>query len=257
MRVYKQKVRVVCANCGKVEYVYPSRAKNYKCCSRKCIGEYNSKKYSQQVTLVCPICGETYKCKRSEINHHRTCGKPECRSKWLSISRCGENNANYKEVEISLMKTGVANDDKLWRTKYEYQHIAKKILGLDAVSKLPKGYVIHHKDADHLNNVPTNLVMIPKRTHRLIHTIFGNVLIRALHTGKLDRQTFIDICTKEQWDFYKEIIDLDITQQVVIKQGELLEHQEVGNQQPSIYRNIIEGSTTNERVLIEEDIERQ
>lgn len=85
------------------------------------------------------------------------------------------------------MKTGVANDDKRWRTKYEYQHIAKKILGLDAVSKLPKGYVIHHKDADHLNNVPTNLVMLPKRAHRLIHTIFGNVLIRALHTGKLDR----------------------------------------------------------------------
>ena len=67
----------------------------------------------------------------------------------------------------------------------------------------------------------------------------------------------MDICTKEQWDFYKEIIDLDITQQVVIKQGELLERQEVGNQQPSIYRNIIEGSTTSERVLIEEETERQ
>ena len=98
-----------------------------------------------------------------------------------------QNNANHKEVEISLINNSARNGDKVWRTKYEYQHIAKKILGLDAVSKLPKGYVIHHKDADHLNNVPTNLVMIPKRTHRLIHTIFGNVLIRALHTGKLDR----------------------------------------------------------------------
>ena len=37
--------------------------------------------------------------------------------------------------------------------------------------------------------------------------------------------------------------------QAVVKQGELLERQEVGNQQPSIYRNIIEGSTTNSRVL--------
>ena len=71
--------------------------------------------------------------------------------------------------------------------------------------------------------------------------------------------------TKNKYQIYcfilenikKEIIDLDITQQVVLKQGELLEHQEVGNQQPSIYRNIIEGSTTNERVLIEEDIERR
>ena len=36
---------------------------------------------------------------------------------------------------------------------------------------------------------------------------------------------------------------------MVVKQGELLENPEVDNQQPSIYRNIIEGSTTNSRVL--------
>ena len=35
----------------------------------------------------------------------------------------------------------------------------------------------------------------------------------------------------------------------VVKQGELLESLEEGNQQPSIYRNIYEGSTTNERDL--------
>ena len=57
------------------------------------------------------------------------------------------------------------------------------------------------------------------------------------------------MCNEEQRNFYKEIIDLNVKDQVVVKQGELLEHQEVGNQQPSIYRNIIEGSTTNERVL--------
>ena len=37
--------------------------------------------------------------------------------------------------------------------------------------------------------------------------------------------------------------------QVVLKQGELLENPEVDNQHPSIYRNIIEGSTTNSQVL--------
>lgn len=40
-----------------------------------------------------------------------------------------------------------------------------------------------------------------------------------------------------------------MTHQAVIKQGELLEQPEVVNQQPSIYRNVIEGSTTNGRVL--------
>ena len=57
------------------------------------------------------------------------------------------------------------------------------------------------------------------------------------------------MCNEEQRNFYKEIIDLNVKDQVVVKQGELLETHEDGNQQPSIYRNIIEGSTTNSRVL--------
>lgn len=57
------------------------------------------------------------------------------------------------------------------------------------------------------------------------------------------------MCNEEQANFYKEIIDLNITHQVVVKQGELLESPEEDNQQPSIYRNIYEGSTTNELVL--------
>ena len=36
---------------------------------------------------------------------------------------------------------------------------------------------------------------------------------------------------------------------MVVKQGELLENPEEDNQQPSVYRNIYVGSTTNERVL--------
>ena len=36
---------------------------------------------------------------------------------------------------------------------------------------------------------------------------------------------------------------------MVLKQGELPESLEVDNRQPSIYRNIIEVSTTNSRVL--------
>ena len=57
------------------------------------------------------------------------------------------------------------------------------------------------------------------------------------------------MCNEEQRNFYKEIIDLNVKDQVVVKQGELLETHEDGNQQPSIYRNIIEGSTTNSQIL--------
>lgn len=74
-------------------------------------------------------------------------------------------------------------------------------------------------------------------------------MIHALHTGILDRDLFFKMCNEVQVKFYKEIIDLDVTRQVVLKQGELPESLEVDNRQPSIYRNIIEGSTTNSRVL--------
>ena len=83
----------------------------------------------------------------------------------------------------------------------------------------------------------------------LIHRIFGNVLLNALHTNRITREEFFKICNTKECEFYKDIIDLDITHQAVLKQGELLETPEVDNQQPSIFRNIYEGSTTNSRVL--------
>jgi len=39
-------VEVVCAECGKHELVFPSRAKKYVCCSRNCLGKHNSKRYN-------------------------------------------------------------------------------------------------------------------------------------------------------------------------------------------------------------------
>lgn len=243
-----EKIKVICAECGKIEYVCPSRAKRYLCCSVECLGKHNSKKYSKKIELVCPICGEKYLCKQSKIKHHRTCGNSDCRKKWLCQTRHGENNSNYKSVEVLLKEQSVGGE-KHSKSKTIYQHVVKEMFGLNSLKDIPKGYVIHHKDANHNNNNPENLVMLPKTTHRLIHTIFGNILINALHTGKIERDVFFSMCNDEQKNFYKEIIDLNITNQVVVKQGELLENPEVGNQQPSIYRNIIEGSTTNERVL--------
>lgn len=245
---FSEKVQVQCAECGKIEFVSPSRYKKYKCCSVECLGKYNSKKYNKQVLLKCPICGKEYRCKQSKIEHHRTCGDANCRSQWLKETRKGKNNSNYFNVEIELKKFSITkeNHDK---SKTIYQHVVKEILNLPSVKSIPKGYVIHHKDANHLNNDPTNLVVLPKSAHRLIHTYFGNVLIKALHTNKITRDEFFKCCNDEERKFYENIIDLNVTHQAVVKQGELLESLEEGNQQPSIYRNIIEGSTTNSRVL--------
>lgn len=239
-------IEVTCAECGKTEYVMPSRAKHYLCCSVECLGKYNSKKYTQKVTLVCPICGKEYQCKPSKIKNYRTCGNPDCTSLWLSRTRAGKKNGNYKTV-ADVLKEVRTNNGKT--NKDLYRHVVKEILGLNSISEIPKGYVVHHKDANHNNNDPENLVVLPKTVHRLIHIIFGNVLIHGLHTGIIDAEIFKKMCTNEQWDFYKNIMDLNVTRQAVVKQGELLERPEEENQHPSIYRNIIEGSTTNEQVL--------
>ena len=241
-------VKVTCCICGKEEYVLKHRAEVYKTCSRECAGKYLSKLNSQRVKLICPICGEEYECKQSKISHHKTCGKPECRSKWLSKIRSGKNNPNYRKVEDSI-KSSLNDQNKYDKSKYEYQHVVKEYFNLNNLSELPKNYHIHHKDCNHYNNDIHNLVLLPQATHMLLHRIFGNVLLSALHTGKLSRDLFFSILTEEQKEFYLNIIDLDITGQAVIKQGELLETPEVDNQQPSVFRNIYVGSTTNERVL--------
>lgn len=143
-----------------------------------------------------------------------------------------------------LKETSVDDNDKDL-----YKHVVKEYFGFSSLKELPKGYDIHHKDANHQNNDLHNLVLLPRDVHMLIHRHFGNVLISALHTGKLSRELFFNICSEEQKSFYEQIIDLDITRQVVVKQGELLENPEEDNQQPSIYRNIYMGSETNSRIL--------
>ena len=67
------------------------------------------------------------------------------------------------------------------------------------------------------------------RPDMYIHQWAGNILLYALHTGMISKEFFLNLCNDEQREFYEQIIDLDITSQVVVKQGELLESQEVDN----------------------------
>lgn len=212
------KIEVTCAECGKKEFVNPSRAKKYICCSRSCLGKHNSKKYSKKVKLICPICGKEYECKQSKIHQHRTCGKKECRKNWLKKTRIGSGNNNYKSVNDLLKENNCKNiHDK---SKSIYMHVVKEQFNLSSIIKLPKGYVIHHKDGNHENNVPENLVLINKSTHSLIHRYFGNVLIRCLHSGIITKETFFSLCNEEEKNFYLQIIDVNITNQILTNDKE-------------------------------------
>ena len=155
----------------------------------------------------------------------------------------GDNNPNSIAMRL---KNGLITTKDFDYKKWIHQNIVCKYLG---IKKIPKGYHIHHKDCNHSNNEIKNLVVLPSSTHMLIHRIFGNILLNALHTGRISRKEFFNICNTSECEFYKEIIDLSIIEQAVVKQGELLENHEDDNQQPSVFRNIYEGSTTNSRVL--------
>lgn len=73
------------------------------------------------------------------------------------------------------------------------------------------------------------------------------------NTDRISIEDFFKLCNSSECEFYKDIINLSILNQAVVKQGELLENHEDDNQQPSIFRNIYEGSTTNSRVLTHND----
>lgn len=204
-------IEVICSECGKKELVPPSRAKRYVCCSRECLAKHNSKRYSKKIELTCPICGEIYECKVSKIKHHRTCGKKECRSEWLKRTREGSGNSNYKNVNELLKETNSKSTHD--KSKTIYKHVVKENFKLSSTTKIPKGYHIHHKDGNHENNVPENLILLDKSTHMLIHRFFGNVLINALHTNKISRDFFFSLCNDVEKEFYSKIIDINITNQ--------------------------------------------
>ena len=235
------KVKVICEICGKVEYVAPSRAKKYHTCSVECRGQYASKIYNKKIEKKCPICGKIFWVKNSQ-KHRRICCSLDCSKTYRSLTKVGENNANYRGF---IIENGVKS--KYYKCyKEPYRRIVKDHFGL---KNLLKGYDIHHKDCNPDNNEKQNLVVLPRNVHMLLHRWFGNILLSALHTGKISREDFYKLCSDEQKTLYENIIDLDITGQAVVKQGELLESPEEDNQQPSVYRNIIEGSTTNSRAL--------
>lgn len=92
-----EKIKVVCAECGKEEYVLPSRAEKYVCCSVECLARYNSKRYSQKIKCTCPVCEKEFELKPYSYNRAEVhCCSRECDAIYKKKTRyLGENNLNY------------------------------------------------------------------------------------------------------------------------------------------------------------------
>jgi hypothetical protein len=225
-----RKVKVKCKICEKEEIVCLSRSKSYNCCSRDCAGKFNSIKYQTKIEKICPICDKLFMVKQSHVKR-RVCCSMECSKTYRSKFKIGENNSNYRTVNV--IENGILKKN-YDRYKDPYHKIVKDYFNVD---KTFKGYDIHHRDNNHLNNEITNLVVLPRSAHMLLHRHMGNILMRAYVKNEISREMLFSLCDENEINFLKEIIDLNITHQVVIKQGELSENI-IDDNQSSVYRNI-------------------
>lgn len=242
------KVLVKCAECGKEEYVAPSRAEKYVCCSVECLAKYNSKRYSQKIKCVCEVCGKEFELKPYSYNrakHH--CCSVKCASTLKETLYLGERNHQYNlkgELNASFKGHSITHTNHRITDIYVYEPTHPKAnkdgrvtlhrvtveknwecFGesyFDVVGEwhiLKEGLHVHHKDCNHDNNELTNLQIVTMAEHRKIH---NNILINKAR----------------KFDLISG----------VLKQGELLENPEVDNQQLSESSNILESSKTNNRV---------
>lgn len=101
--------------------------------------------------------------------------------------------------------------------------VAKEILGL---TKIPKGYHVHHRDANYLNNDPENLCLLNLSDHRWVHSQFGSATLWAYMKNKVSLEQLVD------WSNDKEraikILPTNLFNQIgVFKSDELLENPEM------------------------------
>lgn len=103
------KVKVVCENCGKEEFRYPSQVLKTVYCSRKCRSEFFDKHHT--VKFKCDVCGKEKRQRKSsyESNENHFCST-DCLSKWKSESYKDKGNHFYgkSHSQISIEKISIS-----------------------------------------------------------------------------------------------------------------------------------------------------
>lgn len=244
----------ICKCCGKEFKVIKRREETALYCSKHCAD--TAKKAAPNTT--CLQCGKPIHRKpyQQSKNKYGDFCSYECLNIWKQTAYKGSGNhqyglkgslnASYKGDEIQGKNINQIDDliycpnhprasktgrlrKYIYLVEQNYKLFDEKYFYFDGENHyLKKGVVVHHIDQDHNNNTISNLMPLTISEHTKIHQQLGT--FSFLGRDKLGR-------------FYNKT--------AVLKQGELLETPEEDNQQPSLDSNILEGSTTNNRILID------
>ena len=231
-RIKNERNTVKCIVCNKEELVSPSRFKNYKTCSISC-----SSKYRLSLVVLnceCKNCGKPFHRKESHVRKNSSIGNfcsQKCTTFYKKQYYLGENNPNFRGRQYDSNGYRINHYPKIGRVK-EHLFVTLNYLNL---SKIPKGYCIHHRDCNIYNNIPENLAVLKTNDHRWLHKQFGNATLWAFAHNKIDYESLLSWSN----DIKKcELLKTNLTNQTgVFKLGELSETPEVVNTELSTNLN--------------------
>lgn len=166
------------------------RAKTYKTCSKECSSKY--RKSLTENNCICNNCDKRFHLKPSAIKrYNRTMGtfcSTKCSSEYKKSYYRGEVNPNYRGRQYDNDGYRINHYPKVGTMK-EHHYVVFNFLNID---KLPKGYVVHHRDCDIYNNIPSNLALLTESDHRWIHKQYGNATLWAFMKDKIDVDSLIE-----------------------------------------------------------------
>ena len=198
-----------CEICGAEFRVSQGRAETARFCSRPCAGIALGAKLQNRVTLVCEFCRTPFDVPRSHEKRRRFCSR-ECRDvdpvyySERSARVLGEANAHWKGGVVPTSDGYLyhrAFGHPFASNGYVLQHRLvkeKELLATDPDSPflieiggpkyLSPDFVVHHRDEDKTNNVPSNLECMTDAEHTRLHKLQISGRDRALTNAERQRR---------------------------------------------------------------------
>ena len=180
-----------CEKCSSVFHVIPCREATARYCSRGCSDKAKvSKKES-----CCSYCGVEFHRKPYQLTKNGKLGvfcSVTCSAKFKSTAYLGENNPNNRNrltdqdgyriysPQVSTIFTG--------KKMKMHTAVAQEVLNIEAI---PKGFHVHHRDCDVLNNNPANLALLTISDHVWLHKQFGSATLWAYSREKVSLDSIV------------------------------------------------------------------